>query len=81
MRIWGNGHEVTLDVDLDLTDDDRRAIESVIAAHDPTPPAPPPDPNEELAAAIQAAGTLEELKAALLGQVRKGAAAARHVST
>ena len=34
----------------------------------PEPPAPAPDPQDELDAAIAAAATVEELKAALLGQ-------------
>lgn len=43
----------------------------VVAAHDPTP-VPVVDPDAELEAAIGAATTLNELKAALLGNVRAG---------
>ena len=43
----------------------------------PEPPAPPPDPQSELDAAISAAATLEELKAALLGQSSAGKVAGR----
>lgn len=45
---------------------DMTAVQVVIDAHDPTPIVIP-DPDEEIAEAIQAATTLSELKAALLG--------------
>lgn len=52
-------------------------LDDALARHDRTvaPPAPPPpvDPNAELHAAITAATTLDELKAALLGRTRPGA--------
>ena len=43
----------------------------------PAPPPAPPDPQTELDAAIAAATTLSELKAALLGQSRAGKVAGR----
>lgn len=45
---------------------------------EPAPP-PPPDPDAELAAAIAAATTLEELKAALLGQGNNSAVRGKRV--
>ncbi len=64
--VQGRGDDIWITVP-DDTDD--AAIAAVVAAHDPTP-APESDADAELAAAIEAATTLEQLKAALLGRVR-----------
>lgn len=53
---------------------DPAVVQAVVDAHDPTP-VPAPDPDAELAAAIQAATTLEQLKAALLGNSGRAAKA------
>jgi hypothetical protein len=49
---------------------ERRTVEEILAAHKPSPP--PPDPDEEFRAAVTAAQTLEDLKAALLGALGRG---------
>lgn len=74
MTVSGDGKRLELRVP-DTADE--AAIRSVVAAHDASPPAPPPDPNEELDAAIAAATTLEELKDALRGMSRPGRVAGR----
>jgi hypothetical protein len=63
----------SLGADTWITVDDSQveAVNDVVVAHDPTPKPSPPDPDEELAAAIQAATTLDELKDALLGKFEK----------
>lgn len=76
MLVSGDGAHLSLTVPDDA---DEAAIQSVVDAHDPTPPEPPPDPEDELAAAIEAATDMESLKAALLGKNAKVAAAARRV--
>lgn len=59
---------------------DRDAVKAVVDAH--VPPPPPADPQAEFAAAVEAATTIAELKAALLGTSgRQGAAAARRPAT
>lgn len=86
VAVGGDGQTLTLRVPDSA---DEAAIRAVVEAHDPTPPAPPPDPQAELAAAIEAVDTttisdpaaaaaIEQLKAALLGQAnRAGRVAAR----
>ncbi len=66
---WQEGHP---------TPEEQATAEAILAAHDPTPVVEP-DPDAELAAAIQAATTLEQLKAALLGTVRAAKAKGRPV--
>lgn len=46
-------------------DTDHDAVQAVIDAH--VPPAPPPDPETEFRAAVKAATSIADLKAALLG--------------
>ena len=54
-------------------------IQTIIENHDPTPPEPLPDPDEELYNAIEVATNFEELKGALLGQVGKARAKGKSV--
>jgi hypothetical protein len=74
MSVSGDGQTLTLQVPDDANE---AAIQSVVLTHDPTPPAPPPDPDAELDAAIEAATTLDELKAALRGMTRPAKVRAR----
>jgi hypothetical protein len=85
MTVSGDGQTLTLQVPDGA---DEAAIQAVVAAHDPTPPAPPVDPDEELAAAIRAVDTslivdpatkaaVEGLRDALLGTTRAGMVAGR----
>lgn len=53
------------------TEGDRPAVQSVIDAH--VPPDPRPDPDDEFRAAIEAATSIADLKAALLGTSGPGA--------
>lgn len=50
---------------------DRATVERVVAEH--VPPPRPPDPDAEFRAAIQAASSIADLKAALLGTKGPGA--------
>jgi len=50
-------------------------VNAIVAVHDTALLPPQLDPDEELAAAITAATTLDQLKNALLGKVGKGARA------
>ena len=54
----------------DFTAAEKAAMETVFSMHVPRPL--PPNPNEELTAAITQATTLQELKDALLGKTRQG---------
>lgn len=67
----------SLDADTWVTVEDSQevAVNAMVAVHDPTPLPDLPDPDEELAAAIVAATSLDELKNALLGKVGKSARA------
>jgi len=67
----------SLDADTWITVEDSQeaAVNAVAAVHDPTPLPEPLDPDEELAAAITASTTLDELKTALLGKMGKSARA------
>jgi len=67
MWVEGRGDDVWLTVPDDV---DEERIAAVVEAHDPTAWEPSPDPDEELARAIESAGTLQELKDALLGRNR-----------
>ena len=58
----------------DFTPAESATITTVIAAHVPTSPL---DPGSELDVAIASAITVEDLKAALLGKVKKGKVAGR----
>lgn len=42
------------------------ACNTVVANHDPTPPPPPPSPDEVVIQELQAATTLDDVKAALI---------------
>ncbi len=66
MTVEGTGSEVTLTVPDGVS---VSAIESVIAAHDPTPPVQR-NPDAELDAAIQSATTILGLKSAIIGRVK-----------
>lgn len=54
-----------------VADGDRDAVQAVIDAH--VPPPPPPDPDDEFRKAVEAATSIADLKAALLGTVGPGA--------
>jgi hypothetical protein len=54
-----------------LTTEQEAAAAAVVEAHVPVAEPPQPDPQAELDAAIAAAATLDELKAALLGMAGK----------
>lgn len=54
-----------------IDDADRDAVRSVLDAH--VPPPPPADPADEFRAAIEAATSIADLKAALLGTTGPGA--------
>lgn len=59
----------------EVPDGDRDSVKTVIDNH--VPPDPPPDPDAELASAIEGASTLAELKDALLGNLSQGRVAGR----
>lgn len=62
---------------LDVKSADMERARAIVDAHAPTPPPAPINADAELAAALTAATTLEELKAALLGTTRPAKAAAK----
>ncbi len=66
---WAEGHP---------TAEERAAAEAVLAAHDPTPE-PEIDVDAELEAAIAAATTLEQLKSALMGKIKRAKVKGRSV--
>lgn len=70
--VTGKGDEIYIYVPDTATDADIATINNIVANHDPTPPPPPPSLNDLLVQAIQAASTLDELKAAVV-QVIEGA--------
>lgn len=68
--------------DVEIEQSEYDSLKSTILAYNatipaPTPPEPPIDPDGELSAAISAATTLAELKAALLGQRSEAAVKGR----
>lgn len=54
-----------------VSESDRDAVQAVVDAH--APPAPEPDPDDEFRAAVEAATSIADLKAALLGTTGPGA--------
>ncbi len=66
MTVEGSGSEVTLTVPDGVS---VSAIESVIAAHDPTPPAQR-NPDAELDALLSSATTIAALRSAIIGRVK-----------
>lgn len=87
MAVSGDGTKLVLQVPDDA---DETAIRLLVDAHDPTPPAPPVDPDDALADAITAVDTstivdpaakaaIEALKNALLGKTSLGRVAGRRI--
>lgn len=72
--VLGDGDELTLDGEFDAA-----VVEPVIDGHDPTPPPAPADPDDEFRAAVEAATSIADLKAALLGTTGPGAEARHRV--
>lgn len=72
--VTGKGENVFIYVPETVTDEEIQKINEIVSNHDPTPPTLPASPDELLAQAISSATTIEELKAALLGDVKEAMA-------
>jgi hypothetical protein len=67
-------------VTLEFPPADEAALDQLLAAHDPTPPAPPLDPDDALADALESATTLVEFKGRFIANLRERALKRRSAS-